>query len=353
MTTDNTPNTTSSPWLDADDIKRQVSIEAVLARYGLLEKLKRKGDRLTGLSPFRDEKTPSFCADTRKNVWNDFGGKPDVPGNVIGLVQALEHCSFREALVILHRDFIENALTHPAADAGMSEKETVSAQPATNSAIREPAENLAFGRELKGLRFEVPLLQGKGLSVETCKEFGVGYCTSGLMKGRVVFPIRSVKGEVMAYTGRAVKEADERENGKYRFPPRFNKSLELFNIDRVAGDAETKKAVKDFGIILVEGFTDAMKLHQEGFRNVVALMGTDFHEAQKRMLIDPQLNPTRRITLFLDNDDAGNNGRRRIAAECIHDGFIRYVDWSRAPEDKTEPEHFVKAELVALLSFNV
>jgi DNA primase len=169
------------------------------------------------------------------------------------------------------------------------------------------------------------------------------------MKGRVVFPIHNIKGEIAAYAGRAVKPEDEKENGKYRFPPKFNKSLELFNIDRIAADAETKKAVKDFGIILVEGFTDAMKLCQEGFPNVVALMGTDFHEAQKNMLLDPQLNPTRRITLFLDNDEAGQNGKRHIAAECIHDGFIRYIDWPRAPEGKSEPEHFVKDELVAML----
>ena len=213
----------------------------------------------------------------------------------------------------------------------------------------DTAENIPFGRELKGLRFEVPLMQDKGISVETCKKFGVGYCTSGLMKGRVVFPIRNVKGEIMAYAGRAVKKADEEESGKYRFPPKFNKSLELFNVDRIANDAETKKAVKDFGIILVEGFTDAMKLCQEGFPNVAALMGTDFHESQKKMLLDPKLNPTRRITLFLDNDEAGHVGKRKIAAECIHNGFVRYVNWSRALGDKNEPEHFCREELVELL----
>ena len=339
-----------TPWLDADDIKSRVSIEAVLSKYGILDRLKRKGDRLVGLSPFRDEKSPSFSVDTRKNIWNDFGGKPEVPGNVIGLIQAIEGCSFREALIVLYRDFIGGVVE----SADHSETRT---SPKSGRQIhkaerpeREPSENNPFGKALKGLRFEVPLMQDKGISVETCKRFGVGYCTSGLMKGRVVFPIRNAKGEIMSYAGRAVKQADEEENGKYRFPPKFNKSLELFNIDRIATDAETKKAVKDFGIILVEGFTDTLKLCQEGFLNVVALMGTDFHEAQKRMLLDPKLNPTRRITLFLDNDEAGHNGKRRIATECIHDAFIRYVDWSRASESKNEPEHFSREELVVLLS---
>jgi DNA primase len=345
MTNEEKPNDKSSPWLDADDIKSRVPIENVLSQYGLLEKLKRKGNRLVGHSPFREEKTPSFCVDTQKNIWNDFGGKPDVPGNVIGLVQALEHCSFREALVILHRDFIEKALgNQPNAQNEPTKKG------ATDRLTRERTENAPLGRELKGLRFDVPLLEERGIIAETAKEFGVGYCTSGMMKGRIAFPIRNVKGEIMAYAGRAVKEADELENGKYRFPPKFEKSRELFNIDRVALDAETKKAVKDFGIILVEGFTDAIKLWQEGFKNVVALMGTDFHVEQKRLLLDTQLNPTRRVTIFLDNDEAGQAGKRKIAAALIHDAFVRYVDWSRAPEGKTEPEHFNSNELAALLS---
>ena len=78
-------------------------------------------------------------------------------------------------------------------------------------------------------------------------------------------------------------------------------------------------------------------------------MGTDLHERQKKELLSPELNPSRRITLFLDNDKAGQEGKRRMAREFIHDGFVRYVDWSRTSEDKTEPEHFSKEALVTLL----
>jgi hypothetical protein len=55
------------------------------------------------------------------------------------------------------------------------------------------------------------------------------------------------------------------------------------------------------------------------------------------------------VTLFLDNDEAGQTGKRRIAAALIHDGFVRYADWSRAPEGKTSPVQFAKEELSALL----
>ena len=335
-----------SPWLDADEIKAQISIESVLARYGILETLKRKGSRLVGKSPFREEQTPSFSVNTERNIWNDFGGKGDVPGNVIGLVQAIENVSFREALVILQRDFVQRTLNAPSRKTEEPAKKSTEAE-----RKKEPVENIPFGRELKGLRYDVPILKEKGIRTETCKAFSVGYCSSGLMKGRIVFPVRGTTGEIMAYAGRAVKKADEEENGKYKFPNGFNKSLELYNIDRVANDPETKKAVKDFGIVLVEGFTDVLKLCQEGFLNAVALMGSDFHEAQKRMLLNPTLNPTRRITVFLDNDEAGQNGKRETARQLIYDGFVRYVDWSDVPPEKTEPEHFVKEELAAILGF--
>jgi DNA primase len=343
-----TPNNgTESPWLDADEIKRQVSMHNLLVHYGLFDGLKQRGQRMTGLSPFREETHPSFSVDLATSRWNDFGGRPDnVPGNVIGFVQAMERCSFRDALVFLHRHFIETALS--ASDQSPASANENHESPSGNKPERSP-ENVPFGRELKG-RTSIPPLFKRGLTEDTIKRWDVVYCTAGMMKGRIAFPIRNVKGEVMAYAGRAVKEADERENGKYRFPPNFNKSTELFGIDRIANVAEAKKAAKDFGLILVEGFTDAMKLEQEGFPNVVALMGTDFHDAQKSLLLDSKLNPTRRVTLFLDNDEAGNSAKRKIAQSLILDAFVRYVDWTRAPEGKTEPEHFVCDELRVLIA---
>ncbi len=350
-----------SPWLDVNDIKQRVSVEMVLSRYGILGALKRKGPRLSGRSPFREEQKASFFVDTEKGIWNDFGGRPEidgreVPGNVIGLVQALEVCSFREALLTINRDFIESQSQQDSKSTGDQEKpsdpQPMDESPKNSDAEKTlPTTNAPFGKELGGLRFDVPYLLNKGITEETAKAFGVGYCSRGLMKSRVVFPVRNRNGAIMAYAGRSLKEgADD----KYRFPAGFNKSLELFNIDRIANDAEAKKATRDFGIILVEGFTDAMKLSQEGFPNVVALMGTDFHEAQKNLLLDPDINPTRRLTLFLDDNEAGHRGKRKIAQQCIHDAFIRYVDYTRAGDAaKTEPEHFIKDEFTAILGFHL
>jgi len=343
MTKKHSSSDEQSPWLDADEIRTNVSVEDVLSGYGLLDSMKRKGKKLSGSSPFIEDKLNAFSADLERNIWNDFTGRPgQVPGNVIGLVQALEKCSFREALVILNRRFIENAICSTE-----QAEEEVSSESGAETKQREKR-NIPFGRELKG-RTHIPPLLERGITEETIKEFGIVYCTSGLMKGRIAFPIRDVAGEVMAYAGRAVKEADEKQNGKYRFPPNFSKSLELFNIDRVANDRETKKAVKNFGIVLVKGFTDVLKLHQEGFPNAIALMGNEMSEAQRSMLLDPVLNPTRRVTLFLNNTDTGQRWKRAIARDLIYGGFVRYVDWSYVSTEKTEPEHFTREEFTVLL----
>jgi len=352
MNSNSTKSNGDAPWLEADVIKQQVKIEDVLSYYGLLEQMKRNGNRLKSKSPFRDEQKASFFVNTEKGVWNDFGGRPDnVPGNVIGLVQAIENCSFREALVILSRNFIEETINSQDKQEYKGLKKAEKDQPASTPKKKKalPKVNEPWGRVLKG-RTKIPFILEKGITEETIKEFGAVYCTSGLHKGRIAIPVRNKIGEILCYAGRAVKKTDEEENGKYRFPPKFNKSVELFNIDRLYNDSKARKAVRDFGIVIVEGFFDAMKLHQETFKNVVAIMGTDFHEAQKKELLNSELNPTRRVTIFLDNDEAGRNGKRKIAKDCINDGFVRYVDWSNVAEEKTEPEHFMRDEFVELLS---
>ena len=326
-----------SPWLDADEIKRRVSITEVLEKYGHLDGMKQSGKRLKGLSPFREESKPSFFADTEKNIWNDFGGRPEgVPGNVIGLVQAFEGCGFREALVILHRDFIGETLS-PAREA----RPAPAPAPAPAKEEAEELHNEPWGKQLKG-RTNIPFLKDKGITEETVRAFGVVYCTSGMHKGRIAIPVRNKAGEILCYAGRALKKADEEENGKYRFPPGFNKSIEVYNLDRLYGDAKARKAVRDFGIILVEGFFDLMKLCQEGFANVAAIMGTDLHERQKKELLNPELNPSRRITLFLDNDKAGQEGKRRMARGSSS-MTASSATWTGAAPPRTKPNRSISA----------
>jgi DNA primase len=176
------------PWVDYRHIKASVSIEKVLARYNI--QLKPTSDHhLAGPCPIpshagdRSNKT-AFHVDTKKNVFNCFthcGG-----GNILDLVAKMEGCEIRKAAELLNEWFlIENELT------------LKNERPADNNGNKP----LTF--ELKGLKPKHPfLLKEKGLSLATVNEFGVGFCSKGLLAGWIAIPIHNVKGESVAYLGR-------------------------------------------------------------------------------------------------------------------------------------------------------
>jgi DNA primase len=337
-----------SPWIDAAEIKRKVSIERVLTHYGLLSRLERKGETLRGISPFRSETEASFFVHV-DGKWNDLGGRPviedkEVPGNIIGLVMALEKCSFRKALLKLNELAAQPASPQTSPPATES-KLPRPAEPALANVVNETREraaeatsekgtvNESFGRALTGLKYDVPFLADRGLTPEKAKSWGVGYCSRGLMKGRVIVPIRNRRSEIVAYVGRSLKE-----------------SLELFGLERLASDLETQKLVAERGIVVVEGCFDAIALVEHGFKNVVATLGADVSIEQIALLLDPELNPSKRITAFFNNNESGKQGRKKLFAQSIFRGFVRLVDFDRVEtEGRTDPEQFTKEELLALL----
>lgn len=304
-----------SRWIDFTALKRQVRIRDVLARYGFLDKLEeKKPGKLVGPCPIHGGKNgTSFNVDAEKNIFNCFsncGG-----GNVLDLVVKLEECSIREAGVKLADWFgltFERSNGTEKKTAKVSEKSEEDAAAAhTSRSANKPLE-----RPLTRLKHDHPYLFERGLTVETIKAFGVGYCTRGLMRGRIAIPIHNVAGELVAYAGRAVEDALASEKGKYRLPDGFKKSHELYNLCAAKGAGA--------GLVVVEGFFGAMKVHQAGFPNVVALMGSTLSDEQERLL----LAHTDRLALMFDGDDAGykclrefyGRLRRRLYLREIHLG---------------------------------
>lgn len=343
------------PWIDVDEIKRAVSIEQVLARYGLLDKLQRRGNSLRGLSPFRNETRPSFFVSLDKGVggvWNDYPrptveGK-EVPGNVVGLVMAIENCGFREALVKLH-EMAGLPSPPPRTSAPVTATTASTAAKVSEVLTEEPSANQPFGKELAGLRFDVPFLEQRGLTAERARAWKIGYASRGLLKGRVVIPIRNRTGAIVAYIGRSLKDDDP--EGKWRFPKGFRKSLELFGVDRLANDPETREAVAKFGVIVTEGVFDTIALVENGFKNTVSTLGSDVSAQQIAFLIDPDLNPTKRVVVFFDDDPPGREARKKLAADLIHQAFVRYADVRRVDaRDRTDPDEFNRDELLAILA---
>ena len=308
------------------------------------------------LAPWREETRPSVFFEFRlpnsPDVWNDKGWPEQPYGNVIGLEMALSRCGFRAALENLAGIIDDSDERIPSALQQAQRKEVM-------AAARDGAtfENTPFNKELGGLRQAVPYFEKRGITEETAKEFGAGFYNGpGLMRGWIVFPVKNREGTIMSYVGRAAKKKQEAEQ-PFKIPPGFHISLELFNIDRIVQNEHAREAVRQHGIIIVEGFSDVLKLWQEGFYNVVAVMGDDLSAEQQSMILDPEINPTRRVTLFLDNDEAGIGGKRRAAKRLVHNAWIRYVDYNLQPTGSngeitgpTDPKHFVREELEILLA---
>jgi DNA primase len=147
------------------------------------------------------------------------------------------------------------------------------------------------------------------------------------MNWRVVIPIHNEHGELVAYAGRAIDGSEPR----YKLPAGFHKSLELFNLHRVAEPE----------VILVEGFFDCMKVHQAGF-SALALMGCSLSEAQEELLAAK----FERIVIMLDGDEAGREATAEILVRLAPRMWVRAA---MVPEGK-QPDQLSGDELQELLA---
>jgi DNA primase len=192
---------------------------------------------------------------------------------------------------------------------------------------------------LDKLEREHPYLVSRGLTSETILDFGVGYCSKGMMAERIAIPIHNPQGEVVAYAGRFPGNPEE-GTAKYKLPPGFRKSLELFNIDRAIKEPAEKP------LVIVEGFFDCMKLHQHGCRKVVALMGSTLSAAQDE-LIRKHTDRKSQVIVMLDEDEAGKAGRDDIAARLAKFVFVKVHTFDK---DGRQPADLSPEEVLALLA---
>ena len=307
-----------SEWVDFAAIKRNVEIAQVLRRYRV--RLKRVGkNQWRGSCPLPTHVSrysrESFQVDTAKNAWSCHSAsccqarRGKIGGNVLDLVACLESCSIREAALRL-KDW---------GDSVGRKKELASKE------MRVVEEDLP---RLTPLPFSLrlwwhPYLEQRGIERLTAALFGVGYYAgSGLMQGRVAFPIQDEHGQLVGYAGRSV---DGREP-RYLFPPGFRKSQVVFNLHRAV---ETRAG----WAIVVEGFFDCLKVHQAGYHNVVALMGVSGSASQSELL----RSYFAELVLMLDGDEAGRQGSA-VLAKRWQAARITAVPWGRQPDQLSSRE---------------
>ena len=268
-------------------VAKQVPIAQVLAHYGV--QLHATGGELRGQCPLPEhtsrESRNSFSVNIARNLWCCqsqsciHARDGELGGTVLDLVARLERCSIREAAVRLTEWFGE-----------------VTPVPVQATSVSQT--NLPLRFQLSGLEHSHSYLEGRGITALTSRTLGIGYYGGpGMMQGRVAIPVHNEDHELVAYAGRSV----EGEDPKYRFPPGFHKSQELFLLHRA-------KHTGDHAVIVVEGFFDAATVWQAGHRNVVSLMGSSLSDTQAGLL----QKHFRQAVLMLDGDAVG-----RAATDAI------------------------------------
>lgn len=322
--------------------------------------LKRRGANWVACCPFHNEKTPSFYVSPSKGIYKCFGcGKA---GSAVGFVMEHEHCSYNEALRYLakkyHIEIQEEELTP---------EETMR---------RQRNESLLLVSEFAQKFFAVQLKQGEGKDVgmayyksraledETIARFGLGWAPSGKdtllqaarkagykdeylldaglvvqredgtiadkFRERVMFPIHSVSGRVIAFSGRTLKSDNPAKYVNSPDTPIYTKSNILFGI--WFAKSEIAKLDK---CIVVEGNVDLVMLHQLGIRNVVAPCGTSFTEQQIRLI----RKFTDNVTLMFDGDGAGIHAALRAIDMILKEGMN--VSVVRLPAED-DPDSFAR-----------
>jgi DNA primase len=315
------------PQADFRSLKQRIPIDGVLARYGV--KLRPAGPHtLRGPCPLpthtSHQSRESFSVNLSRQVWSCHSASciaardGRLGGHVIDLLAIMEHCSLRQAGLRLQDWF------------GAPASDLAPYRPAVKSASIAP--NRLLGFALRGIDSRHPYLTHRGISPATAQWFGVGmYRGAGFLAGRVVIPIRDENGHLVAYAGRAV----DGEEPKYRFPAGFRKSQVLFNLARAIRTVTRQ-------VIVVEGFFDALKVHQAGHPGVVALMGSSFSQRQSELL----RSHFDHVTLMLDGDEPGRRATEVIAKSLASQLSVQQVELPSG----VQPDQLSSAEINALFA---
>ena len=316
-------------WVDFKALKKAVSMKMVLDQYGI--ELKEEGESLVGCCPLHDGSNPTeFSVSTEKNAWHCFGNCHR-GGNILDFVMIKEGLEIREAGELLAQWFgLEDK---PAKEKKEVDRPPEKPEEDSNATPEEGPANPPLTFELQSLDPEHEYLKARGLTPETVKEFGLGFCSKGMMAGRIAIPIHNERGELVAYSGRTVEDPSE-ENPKYKLPPKFKKSQVVFNLHRIQDDH----------LVLVEGFFDVFWLWQNGVKNAVALMGSSLSNEQEALVVD-SIGLHGRVTLLFDGDGAGRKCADETAKRLIHKAHIKTV----ALKEEEQPDKLTKEEIKNLL----
>jgi len=342
-----------------DQVYEAARVEEVIGDF---VSLKKSGSNYKGLSPFSQERTPSFMVSPVKQIWKDFSSGKG--GNVVAFLMEHEHFTYPEAIRFLAKKYnIEIEETQQSSE----EKENLDHKESLYLIHQYAQEH--FAKELwetdEGKAIGLSYFRERGFTEETIRFFALGYalekidhfyttaCKAGYaeshleetglviknerggvdrFRGRVLFPIRSMAGRVQGFGGRILSSTVK--TAKYLNSPEsaiYHKSQVLYGI------YEAKKAIaKEDVCYLVEGYTDVIQMYQKGIHNVVSSSGTALTPEQIRLI----RRLTSNVIVLFDGDAAGLRAAIRGIDLILEEGMnVRICSF---PEGE-DPDSFSKS----------
>ena len=303
-----------------DDIKGRLDILEVVSRYAPLQ---RSGRSHKAACPFHEEKTPSFFVFPERQTWRCFGACA-TGGDVFSFVMRAENMEFGEALKHLAQQTgveLPNLEKRTQSQSSLDINESARIYFQELLASPRGAETRAYldrrGVSVQAIeKFELGLspadgeslknhLTKQGFSLQQLDQAGIVRTSQNgwnhdLFRGRLMFPIRNGQGVLGGFGARALDDSQPKYLNSPRTPV-FDKGHILYALHLA------KESVRQQGIVIVEGYMDAIAAHQEGFNNVVASMGTALTENQVAEI----LRLTKDVTIALDADVAGQQATLR------------------------------------------
>ncbi|AWX45274.1 DNA primase [Flagellimonas maritima] len=346
-----------------DQVYETSRVEEVIGDF---VQLKKSGSNFKGLSPFSDERTPSFMVSPVKQIWKDFSSGKG--GNVVAFLMEHEHFTYPEAIRYLAKKYnieIEETERTDEQKEQANERESMYL---VSEYAQKYFEEVLWETE-PGKAIGLSYFKERGFTNENIRKFGLGYGldewdaftktaldkgyqleflektgltivkqqTSGearkfdRFKGRVLFPIHSMSGRVLGFGGRIL--VNDKKAAKYLNSPEsdiYHKSKVLYGI------YFAKQAIaKEDNCFLVEGYTDVIQMYQRGVENVVASSGTALTPEQIRLIN----RLTKNITVLFDGDAAGLSASLRGIDLILEQGMN--VKVCTFPEGE-DPDSFAK-----------
>ncbi|MFC5194712.1 DNA primase [Bizionia hallyeonensis] len=341
-----------------DQVFETSRVEEVIGDF---VQLKKSGSNYKGLSPFSDERSPSFMVSPVKQIWKDFSSGKG--GNAVAFLMEHEHFTYPEAIKYLANKYnIEIEETQQSNE----EKEQADARESlylVSEYASKYFQNILHKTD-QGKAIGLSYFKERGFTEETIKTFNLGYSLdewqaftdealkkgyqleflekTGLtivkgekqfdrFKGRVMFPIQSMSGRVLGFGGRIL--TSDKKAAKYLNSPEsdlYHKSKVLYGIFHAK-----QSIAKEDNCYLVEGYTDVIQFHQRGIKNVVSSSGTALSPEQIRLIN----RLTKNITVLFDGDAAGLRASLRGIDLILEQGMNVKICTFPAGDD---PDSFAK-----------